>query len=93
MDDREHYSRAELCTMLDAPAVETDFPGGGVRVVKSGIVGIGGSRAEAASDWRRKFFEMAGGPKPRQDAPGVGAIPPTQLHAPVDTMTEEAPPA
>ena len=48
-------SDEESRELLDAPSRVTQLPGGGVRVEKGGIVGVGKTLAEAAKDWASKF--------------------------------------
>ena len=88
MPDREHYSRDEVLLMLDGPTAVTDLPGGGVMVVRGGVVGLGWSRAEAAADWRQEFLEVIARPKHPPTFPGD-----TEMHPAFDSPAEEHPPA
>ena len=55
MPDSGHYTRDEVLRVLTGPTVETDLPGGGVMIVKGGVVGLGWSHREAAVDWWQEF--------------------------------------
>ncbi len=73
--------------MSGGPAVVSGLPGGGVMVLRGGLVGLGWSRGEAEDDWRRALRAIAGGPEhPTAETGGDPAA-----HAPLVTPTEEAP--
>ena len=83
MPDSGHYTRDEVLRVLTGPMVETDLPGGGVMIVKGGVVGLGWSHREAAVDWWQEFTGLIARPmSPAGDAETV-----------IDEPREEAPPA
>ena len=85
MDERGHYTRDEVLQVLTGPMVETDLPGGGVMIVKGGVVGLGWSRDEATSDWWQHFLETIARPEP----PFTGGE--TEIDTPLDSPTGEHP--
>ncbi len=87
MPERQHYSQDEILRMVGAPAVVSRLPGGGVMVMRGGVVGIGRSRDEAESDWRQRLRNLAGRPKP----PAADPVADTDLHVPLVSPTESAP--
>ena len=58
MDDTRFFSGRNVLTLLDAPTSMTYPRGGGVRVDKAGIGGVGPTPVEAAADWGRNFARI-----------------------------------
>jgi hypothetical protein len=73
----------QILRVLAEPTVETDLPGGCVRIAKGGVAGLGPSRREAAVDWWERFLEAVAEADPLAD---------TDPHAPRLSPTEAAPP-
>jgi hypothetical protein len=58
VDDTRFFSGRNVLTLLDAPTSMTYPRGGGVRVEKAGIGGVGPTPVDAAADWGRNFARI-----------------------------------
>ena len=85
MDDHGRYSPSDILRLFGKPTVSSDLPGGGVMVMKGGVVGLGWSPYEATADWWQNLTDMLVPPS----APGTPSGD-TKLHIPLDDPTEEA---
>jgi hypothetical protein len=88
MPDRPPDHRDEVLWATARPEVVTDLPGGGVMVVRGGVVGLGWSHDEAASDWRQNLLEMIARPKHPPPFPAGD----TEIDTLLDSPTGEHPP-